>query len=162
MASNLMASPAATLYEEDFVLWTQGMARLIENRQTEGLDWDNLAEEIRDLGNSLKSAMSSHLENLLIHLINWELQPQRRTRSWEDTISNSRREIDFLADRTPSLKRHLLESFDNAYTRACRYALRETRLPPQLPSACGPPSRFSTQAFCQSSIIVRRGVFRPV
>ena len=96
------------------------------------------------------------------HLINWELQPQRRTRPWEDTISNSRREIDFLADRTPSLKRHLLESFDNAYTRACRYALRETRLPPQLPSACGPPSRFSTQAFCQSSIIVRRGVFRPV
>jgi len=162
MASNLMASPAATLYEEDFVLWTQGMARLIENRQTEGLDWDNLAEEIRDLGNSLKSAMSSHLENLLNHLIKWELQPQRRTRSWEDTISNSRREIDFLADRTPSLKRHLLESFDNAYTRACRYALRETRLPPQLPSACGPPSRFSTQAFCQSSIIVRRGVFRPV
>ena len=147
MASNLMAPPAAALYQEDFVLWTQGMARLIENRQTEGLDWDNLAEEIRDLGNSFKSAMSSHLENLLNHLIKWELQPQRRTRSWEDTISNSRREIDFLADRTPSLKRHLLESFDNAYTRACRYALRETRLPATTPIGLWSPEQVLDPGF---------------
>lgn len=140
MASNLMAQPATALYEEDFVLWTQGMAHLIENRQTEGLDWDNLAEEIRDLGNSLKSAMSSHLENLLIHLIKWEIQPQRRSRSWEDMISNSRHEIDFLADRTPSLKRQLLDNFDNAYNRAHRYALRETRLP-----ATTPISRWTTE-----------------
>lgn len=130
MATNLIPTPVTLLYEEDFVSWTEEMAHLLQKHQTVGLDWDNLAEEISDLGINLKNAMSSHLENLLIHLIKWEIQPERRSRSWEDSISNSRRELDFLADRTPSLRRHLSETFESSYSRARKYALRETRLPP--------------------------------
>ena len=73
------------------------------------------------------------MENLLLHLIKWEIQPERRGRSWEDSISNSRREIDFLLDRTPSLKNYLASNFDRSYERVHRNAFRETRLPLDTP-----------------------------
>ena len=128
-----MATPAKTLYDEDFIAWTEQMARLIENRQTDGLDWANLAEEIRDLGISKKDALKSHLAILLMHLIKWEIQPARRSRSWEDSISNARTEIDMLLESHPSLKRELSARFDATYDRARRIALRETHLSAKTP-----------------------------
>jgi Domain of unknown function DUF29 len=62
-------------------------------------------------------------------LIKWELQPERRSRSWEDSISNSRREIDLLLERFPSLRRYPQQIFDHSYDRALKRALREMRLP---------------------------------
>jgi hypothetical protein len=92
-----------------------------------------LAEEIRDLGISQKCAIRSHLENLLFHLIKWELQPERRNRSWEESISKSRREIDILIEDIPSLKRYRNAIFSNSYDRAITHALTETRLPANTP-----------------------------
>ena len=52
MATNESTVPIGVLYEENFLEWTEEMARLLESRQTEGLDWEHLAEEIRAAGNS--------------------------------------------------------------------------------------------------------------
>jgi hypothetical protein len=133
MVANAIAVPAEVLYETDFVEWTEEMARLIENRETVGLDWDHLAEEIRDLGISQRNSVSSHLEVLLRHLIKWEIQPSRRGRSWEDSIANARHQIDFLLHSTPSLRRHFQSTFESSYHRAARQATRETHLPPSTP-----------------------------
>jgi hypothetical protein len=133
MAANESTAFAGALYEADFLEWTEEMARRLESCQTEGLDWQHLAEEIRDLGNSQRNALCSHLGNLLLRLIKWEIQPERRGRSWEDSISNSRREIDFLLDRTPSLNSYLASNFDRSYERARRNAFRETHLPLDTP-----------------------------
>ncbi len=125
--------PPEDLYERDFIAWTERMAYLLQSRDASGLDWEHLAEEIRDLGLSFKHALKSHLEILLIHLIKWEIQPERRTRSWESSISNARVEIDSLMDSIPSLRRHLSEIFAHCYKRAYTRAIAETRLPALTP-----------------------------
>lgn len=128
-----MAPVTSALYEQDFVLWTEQMASLIESHQTDDLDWGNLAEEIRSLGISQQSAASSHLRVLLIHLIKWAIQPARRGRSWENSISNARDEIDHLVRKMPSLQRYLSEEFRPVFDRAAKRALFETRMPPTTP-----------------------------
>ena len=121
------------LYERDFIRWTEIMASSLEKRDARSLDWNHLAEEIRDLGISQKNALKSHLENVLLHLIKWEIQPDGRSQSWEDSISNSRREIDVLINSIPSLRSTLFASFERCYDRAYRRALGETRLPDTTP-----------------------------
>jgi hypothetical protein len=48
------------LYEKDFIRWTEIMASSLEKRDAQSLDWNHLAEEIRDLGVSQKNALKSH------------------------------------------------------------------------------------------------------
>ncbi len=133
MVANPVSVPLEILYDADFVEWTEEMARRIEGKRTDEFDWDHLAEEIRDLGISQKHAVASHLDNLLLHLVKWEIQPNRRGRSWEESISNARRKISRLVEDTPSLKRHLEQSFDDSYVRAARWAMEETHLPETTP-----------------------------
>ncbi|MBV8841458.1 MAG: DUF29 domain-containing protein [Bryobacterales bacterium] len=105
------------------------MAERLEKRDASALDWDHLAEEIRDLGRSFQHSLLSHLRNVQMHLIKWEIQPERRSLSWEDSISNSRAEIDSLLDDFPSLRGVLKEKFDKCYDKAYRQALQQTHLP---------------------------------
>ncbi len=128
MAIESVLTPASLLYKEDFIAWTELMSAALERRDVSDLDWEHLAEEIRDLGISQKRSLTSHLENVMLHLIKWEIQPERRSGSWEDSISNSRGEVDSLLDSIRSLRGCLLESFDRCYNRAGRKALRETHL----------------------------------
>jgi hypothetical protein len=81
------------------------------------------------LGISQKNALKSHLENVQLHLIKEEIQPDRRSHSWEDSISNSRREVDSLLDSIPSLRTYLNESFERCDDRAFARAVPETHLP---------------------------------
>ena len=46
------------------------------------LDIANLAEEIEDIGKSLKRELESHLKVLLVHLLKWKYQPELRGNSW--------------------------------------------------------------------------------
>jgi hypothetical protein len=54
-----MAEPARAseipLYDQDLYAWSEDQARLLKARSSAGLDWDNLAEEIRTLGRSERS-----------------------------------------------------------------------------------------------------------
>jgi hypothetical protein len=37
------------LYEKDFLLWLEENLKLLENREYDLVDWENLLEEIRDM-----------------------------------------------------------------------------------------------------------------
>jgi hypothetical protein len=37
------------LYEKDFLLWLEENLKLLENREYDLVDWENLLEEIRDI-----------------------------------------------------------------------------------------------------------------
>jgi hypothetical protein len=124
-----MPKSVADLYEQDFLAWTEMMATALETHNASDLDWAHLANEIRDLGISQKNALKSHLENVQVHLTKWQIQPARRFRSWEDSISNSRREIDVLLDYIHSLRTCLRENFERCHDRVYRRATLETHLP---------------------------------
>jgi hypothetical protein len=118
----------ADLYEHDYYTWTGAQAQALRERKVSGLDWDNLAEEVEDLGKAERHRLESHLESLLMHLLKWAYQPQRRSRSWSNSIEEHRFRVHRVLRDNPGLKAKLPEIFANAYDTARFAARRETAL----------------------------------
>jgi hypothetical protein len=55
------------LYDEDILTWSEQQALSLRRRSANALDWDNLAEEIEDVGRSQLRAVESHLIQALLH-----------------------------------------------------------------------------------------------
>jgi len=117
------------LYECDFNLWVETTVQLLREGRLAELDVVNLLEEVESMGNSDKLALSSNLVVVLLHLLKWQYQPNKRTRSWEKSIAEHRRRIDERFEISPSLKRYYLQIFDKCYRNARKQAKIETRLP---------------------------------
>jgi hypothetical protein len=62
--------PDSPSYEQDLVAWAFENARLLREDRFDGLDVENIAEELEDMGRSAKRALASHLRVLLLHLLN--------------------------------------------------------------------------------------------
>ena len=53
--------PASSqLYDHDYYAWVQDQVRALREHRTEEVDWENVAEEIEDLGKSEKWSIESH------------------------------------------------------------------------------------------------------
>jgi len=131
------AIPAPNLYEADFYAWTQEQASLLRQQQWSQLDLGNLIEEIESLGKQQRQELRNRLRLLIGHLLKWEYQPQRRSRSWLATIRIQRRDTLELLKDNPSLKPYLEEALVLAYENGRDLAMGETDLPEQtFPQAC--------------------------
>lgn len=119
---------ASMSYDEDFYAWTVEQAKRLRSSQSDALDLENLAEEIESMGRNDKRALKSHLTNLLMHLLKWEHQPEKRqtSNSWKVSIQNRRISIDTLLEDSPSLKGYLSEIKNDAYQNARDVAEAET------------------------------------
>jgi hypothetical protein len=62
-----------------------------------------LEELIDALSRADQRALEHHLIRLMQHIIQWKVQPERRSRSWIATISNAREAIHEIQEDTPSL-----------------------------------------------------------
>ena len=122
-------SVRSALYGRDLAAWAEAQAEALRAGRLEDLDLAHLAEEIRDLSNRERDALESHLETLVMHLLKWRYQPDRRSRSWEATIKVARRNMAKLLRRSPSLRRGLPASLDEIYPNARIRAAVATRLP---------------------------------
>lgn len=118
------------LYDRDFFQWTQQQAEYLQKERWSDLDVKNLVEELEALGRSEQKELGSYLQVLVLHLLKWQYQPERRTKSWETTISNCRTQIQDCLEDTPSLQRFLQDSawIEKYYRRGCREAAKETQL----------------------------------
>ena len=58
-----------SLYEQDYVLWTEDIVNKLRNRNIEDLDFEHLIEEIEDLGKSDKREMENRVRELLEHIL---------------------------------------------------------------------------------------------
>ncbi|MBK8755173.1 MAG: DUF29 domain-containing protein [Candidatus Competibacteraceae bacterium] len=116
-------------YETDFYQWTQQQAALLRQGQFSQIDAENLAEEIESMGKSDRRAIWSHLTNVLLHLLKWHYQPERRGSSWTESIDNGREQLDWLVKDSPSLRPKLPLFVEDVYPRARRKAANETGLP---------------------------------
>jgi hypothetical protein len=115
-------------YTTDFYAWTQQQAKLLRNKEINCLDWQNIAEEIEDMGRSEKRQLESRLEVLIMHLLKWQFQPNLRSRSWQLTIKKQRLRIEKLLTENPSLKSRLDDTKDKVYPLAVISAEKETGL----------------------------------
>jgi hypothetical protein len=116
------------LYEQDFNLWIQTTADLLKQKNFTNLDLNNLIEEIESMGRNQKRAMESNVEVVLSHLLKYEYQPKRRSRSWLITLREHRRRLKKALQDSPSLKPHFLETLAECYQEAREVAEIETDL----------------------------------
>ena len=140
-----------TLYEDDFHLWLTTTAQQLRSRQLDQLDFDNLIEEIESMGASQRRELKNRLIVLLMHLLKYQYQPEKRSSSWIATILEQRRQLEFLLKDSPSLKPYYLEVFFNCYSQAVVDTSAETRLPV---NAFPVQSPFSPEEPLDSSFIV--------
>ncbi|MHC5725341.1 MAG: DUF29 domain-containing protein, partial [Nostoc sp.] len=68
----------SNLYEQDFYLWIQTTAELLKQGRLTELDLENLIDEIETMGRSEKKALRSNLEVVLMHLLKYKYQAEKR------------------------------------------------------------------------------------
>jgi hypothetical protein len=114
-ALNLKKSPT-TLYDNDFLQWTETTIAQLQNRDFKQLDIANLIEEIDSLGKAQKNAFKGQIRALIEHILKrcyvempWEYH------GWEPTIRNIRPEIEDLIETSPSLQNDFSDVLDKVY-----------------------------------------------
>ena len=117
-----------TLYDQDYYQWLINTAKLLKSKEFTKLDLKNLIEEIESLGKSEKRAIKSNLIVVILHLLKWQYQPQKRSNSWKSSIREHRRRIQELLTDSPSLNNYLPEIFTACYIAAKKQASDETEL----------------------------------
>ena len=113
-------------HDEDLVAWARANAALLRSGRLREIDGANLAEELEDLGKSERRALCSHIRVLLLHLLKWQFQPEQRSRSWQSSIVNARREIQVIVEDSPSLRDEVEHCIHREYPSARRLAAVET------------------------------------
>lgn len=113
-----IADDKRSLYERDYYTWALQQARALKEHRLEDLDWENLSDEVEGLAKTERRELRSRIKVLLIHLIKWQFQPQRRTRSWKTTIDVQRLEIQEHLDENLGLKPSVPEILAQAYRTA--------------------------------------------
>jgi len=121
----------------DFNDWLGRTARLIRERRWQEVDAEQLADEVEDLGKSERRGIASQLTRLLVHLLKWRHQPERRSDGWQDSIADSRLQIQLAIEDSPSLRDYLAQQLDPCYRRARRAVAKQTGLPLRVfPETC--------------------------
>jgi hypothetical protein len=121
-----MRTNASGEYEKDFYAWTSHNAELLRKGKFSQLDIKNVAEEIESMGKRDKRELLSRLALLIAHLLKWQFQSARRSKSWLLAIKNQRLEIIDLLKESPSLKHEIELQFHHAYEKAILFASEET------------------------------------
>lgn len=116
------------LYERDYYLWLENTIRLLREGKFDELDLFNLIAEIEGMSRTEKRAIASNLRIILMHLLKYKYQPEKRTNSWRFTIREHRLRLEKLLEDSPSLKNYFVEQFDRSYQNARKLAADETGL----------------------------------
>jgi Domain of unknown function DUF29 len=125
-------SPSSDLYEHDYYAWLQDQMRALREHRIEDVDWENVAEEIEDLGKSERRTVEGQLARLTEHLL--KLQYARgmfrdyNARGWRGSVEGARFAIRKLLQESPSLRPRLAEMLVDAYHAGRIEALRDPGL----------------------------------
>nr|WP_309245590.1 DUF29 domain-containing protein [Desmonostoc muscorum] len=82
-----------TLYGIDYLQWIETTVEKLQSQDYANVDWENLIEEIADMGTSERRSLKSNLIVILVHLLKWQFQPEKRSGSWEGSIIEHRRRV---------------------------------------------------------------------
>jgi hypothetical protein len=129
--------PDAQLHDSDFYAWANEQAALLRAGKLKQADIEHIAQEIESMGKTEKRELLSRLTVLLLHLLKWRHQPDKRSASWEATIKVQRDLLIVHLDDNPSLKSLIPETLTRAYRLAVIEAVGETNLPEStFPETC--------------------------
>lgn len=94
----------------------------------------NVLESLAEaMGRSERKAVSSQLMRLMLHVIKWRCQPEKRSPSWVISIRSARREIADSQEEMPSLNHDfLLSIWDKCFAAAKQDARDEMGKKPEI------------------------------
>ncbi|NEP55960.1 MAG: DUF29 domain-containing protein [Symploca sp. SIO2G7] len=116
-------------YDLDFYGWINKNVELLRGGRLAEIDVEHIAEELESMGKRDLRQLRSRLQVLVMHLLKWQYQPEKQSKSWLATIQHQRDEIEALLMDSPSLRRQLEPGVEIIYPKAVRDASRETDLP---------------------------------
>jgi hypothetical protein len=120
--------PLPTLFEQDETAWLEIMSHLAATGRYAEMDHANLSEYLADMAKRDRRELASRLVTLFTHLLKWEHQPDHRSRSWEGTIVEQRRELRKLLE-SGTLHNHALAVLAETYADARVQGAADTGLP---------------------------------
>ncbi len=112
------------LYDKDFPLWVEINLELLREKAYHLVDWENLLEEIEDMGLRHLESCISYLAVILEHLYKWDnfrhltRGKEKGGMGWIKSIENARERIDLLFDLYPSLRQKLPQEIQKAWRMA--------------------------------------------
>jgi hypothetical protein len=118
-----------TDYKQDIHAWALEQIELLKAGRVAEIDALNIAEELQDVSERQYNKLESALAIILLHMLKWDHQPERRSRSWQDSIKEHRRRAEKQVRRYPSLKTRLGEAVEEAYESARSWCQIETHIP---------------------------------
>jgi len=119
-----------TLYDRDFYLWTQQQSRELREAARSGvnlpIDWEQVAEEIEDMGKSVRFELRCRLATIIEHLLKLQHSPAVEPRAgWRSTIRRTRDDIDDVLKENPSLRREIDDMIADSQAKATRRVAHE-------------------------------------
>ena len=132
MANDTISKPGLaltrSLYERDEHQWLNDQISALRREAINELDKANLIVYLTEMTIRDRREMKSHFKILLMHLLKVQLQPERLTKSWVDTIRAEQAALSEIIEDTPSLAVAAPELMRVSYPRAVNDAVRETGL----------------------------------
>ncbi len=119
----------SSAYRDDFVRWCFEQAAILQRRDFSDADLPNLIEELESMGNEQRHALRSSYRMIIMHLLMWQFQPKKRTRSWTSTITRERVHIADREGDSKTLRDQADTLVAKAYKGAVLRAAAETGLP---------------------------------
>ncbi|HCQ21846.1 MAG: DUF29 domain-containing protein [Aphanizomenon sp.] len=119
------------VFQSPYLAVVKAKQLLQEGKMTEV---DQILENlVESMGRSEKRAVSSQLTRLMLHIIKWKCQPEKRSPSWVISIRSARREIADSQEEMPSLNQEFLESiWDKCFASAKQDARDEMGKKPEI------------------------------
>jgi len=126
---SVTAQAVESLYDADFAAWAGGSAELLrQGADLSEVQRIKIAEELESMAGATRRQLKNRTIALLMHLLKMKYQPEKRTRSWDFTVSEQRGQIEDLLTESPSLNAYFTEEFPSFYRRARKLAKIETGL----------------------------------
>lgn len=108
-----------TLYDQDFALWVNDTVKQLKERDFEGIDWENLIDEVESLGTRDKRELKNRLITLFEHALKRQYFPLSDCyRGWEVTIKRTQSNLRDILQDSPSLRNYLQTILANCYIEA--------------------------------------------
>lgn len=135
-------APDTELYERDFYEWIHHNVDLLRRGCVEQADLAHIAEEMEGLADWDRRAIKKRLRMLLVHLLKWKYQPEKRyTRTGKSfrlsKILGQRWRIEQILKQSPSLGRYAASALVKDYPHTAQRVSLETGVPlTQFPQEC--------------------------
>ena len=127
----MIARPTETLselYEKDETAWLDAMAELVQFGQRESLDLPNLHDYLTSMANRDRKEVFHRMVQLMMHLLKWHFQPEKRGNTWSASIRFLREELNWDCN-AGTLRNYAKSTLDVAYEKARIEAAYQSGLP---------------------------------